>query len=232
MRIFKNCGEAINEIERDLFEIGVRVKVPTVQDKDVSGLDEYETKEMEGYSFMILDQADRNAMVINQKTCLLYWNQAEHKERVAVGPKINPGEAYKLREKVWNEFLHDGKFAYTYNERIRTQLHDIVGELGKNINTRQAIIEIHNNKIDLGSMGGKSRVPCSMFYQFLYREGKLDVIYNMRSSDFYTHFKNDIWQAMELRNHIAKEIDVKPGKFIMFVSSLHAFKKDFKDGIF
>ena len=54
----------------------------------------------------------------------------------------------------------------------------------------------------------------------------------MRSSDFYTHFRNDIWQAIELRNHVAKELGQKEGKFIMFVSSLHAFKKDFPKGIF
>ena len=231
MRIFKNCEEAINEIERDLFEIGVRVKVPTVQDKDVRGLDEYETKEMEGYSFMILDQSDKDEMVSNQKEDLLRWNRVEHLERISIS-HINPGEAYKLRSDVWNEFLHDGKFAYTYNERIRGQLNPIIAELKKNLNTRQALIEIHNNQIDLENVGGKSRICCSCFYQFLYREGKLDVIYTMRSSDFYTHFRNDIWQAIELRNHVAKELGQKEGKFIMFVSSLHAFKKDFPKGIF
>lgn len=231
MRIFKDCDEAINEIERDLYEIGVRVKVPTVQDKDVRGLEEYETKEMEGYSFMILDQSDRNWMVSNQKDDLLKWNKAEHLERIS-NKHINPGEAYRLRANVWNEFLHKGKFAYTYNERIRGQLIPIIDELRKNLNTRQALIEIHNNDIDLKNVGGKRRICCSCFYQFLFREGKLDVIYTMRSSDFYTHFRNDIWQAIELRNHISDKLGLSQGKFIMFVSSLHAFKKDFPKGIF
>lgn len=232
MRIYKNCSEAINEIERDLFEIGVRVMVNTVQDKDVSDdKDNYMTQEMQGYDFMILDQSDRDDMVRNQSEDLLEWNEAEHLERVSHEP-INPGVAYKLRNSVWNEFLHSGRFGYTYNERIREQLPQIIAELKKNINTRQAIIEIHNNMIDLDSLGGACRLPCSMYYQFMYREGKLDVIYNMRSSDFYTHFRNDIWQAMKLRDLVASELEVESGKFIMFVSSLHAFKKDFLPGIF
>ena len=91
MRIFKDCDEAINEIERDLYEIGVRVKVPTVQDKDVRGLEEYETKEMEGYSFMILDQSDRNRMVSTQKENLLEWNKAEHLERISNPDRFDSG---------------------------------------------------------------------------------------------------------------------------------------------
>lgn len=68
-----------------------------------------------------------------------------------------------------------------------------------------------------------------MFYQFMVRDGKLDVIYVMRSSDFATHFQNDIWLADELRRYIASQLNLPIGKFIMFVSSLHIYKKDWDE---
>ena len=35
MRIYKNCKEAIREIERDMFEMGIEVKGSSVQDKNI-----------------------------------------------------------------------------------------------------------------------------------------------------------------------------------------------------
>lgn len=226
MRIFKNCVEAINEIKRDLFEMGTKIKVSSMQDKDVSSDDNYLTKEIQGYDFIILNTSDKNFIVHNDS---LEWNTVEFSERIS-SEYINPGAAYLERINVWEEFLHNGKFAYTYNERIRTQLPIIIEELQKNPTTRQAIIEIHNNLLDIKSLGGKSRVPCSMFYQFMIRDDKLDVIYIMRSSDYFTHFRNDIWQAITLRDYIAETINIPQGKFIMFISSLHGYKKDFPKG--
>ena len=105
------------------------------------------------------------------------------------------------------------------------QIQDNIKELREHPETRQAIIQVHNRSIDQFEMG-KKRIPCSMFYQFLKRDGKLDIIYIMRSSDFATHFQNDIWLAMELQKYIASETKIPVGKFIMFVSSLHIYRKD------
>ena len=66
--------------------------------------------------------------------------------------------------------------------------------------TRQAILEMYNFTKDMGNWGGKARIPCTMHYQMVIREGKLDLIYVMRSSDFLTHFANDQILAMEMQN--------------------------------
>lgn len=247
MRIYSNCKEAISEIQRDLFEMGIEVHPQSMQNKIVANDESYMTKELQGYSFMILNDSDMNEMV---GECL-NWCQAEFKERIngwedpareiesgsAVGfeegtPTKNPGEAYKLRKEVWEEFLVDGKFCYTYNERMQKQIKADIEELRKNPDSRQVIIQFHNRDIDQDKMGGKSRVPCSMFYQLMIREGKLDIIYTMRSTDFFTHFKNDIWHAIRFRNFVAEQLNIPTGKFIMFASSLHAYKKDFPEGVY
>jgi thymidylate synthase len=54
----------------------------------------------------------------------------------------------------------------------------------------------------------------------------------MRSSDFDTHFKNDIWLADELRNYIAKKINIPLGIFHMNIGSLHRYRNYTKNHIF
>ena len=224
MRLFNNAKEAISEIERDLYEMGTVVKAGTMQDKLVAGDESYDTKEIQNYSFAILDDSDADEISSDLK-----WCNAEFEERVAnwdqlIGTyePINPGEAYKLRP-VWDEFLHDNKFAYSYNERMVWQIKAVMEELKKFPSTRQAIIEVHDRKIDQDRMGGGARIPCSMFYQFIIRDGKLEITYVMRSTDFFTHFKNDIWLACRLKNWMADKLGIPAGKFTMFATSLHAY---------
>ena len=226
-RIFANCLEAQKEIERDLYEMGTEVQPYSMQDRVVLNDDSYLTKELQGYSYSILNFDDVDEM----RGLNLSWCIADNIERYD-SHWINPGTAWKIREDTWDEFLHNGRFSYTYNERIRTQLQPVIEELRQHPATRQAIIEIHNNIIDLQNMGGERRIPCSMFYQFLLRENKLDIYYVMRSCDFITHWSYDVWHAINLLKSMAKQVEVSPGKFMHYITSLHAYKKDFPEGVF
>lgn len=232
MRIFTNCLEMLSEVHRDLFEMGIRVKPKTMQDKVIVGNAAFETIELSGYSFAIMDTSDIDAM-IQLRNLNLKWCYADLEERLSE-EEINPGTAYKLRPE-WSEFVHGTKFAYTYNERIRNQLRDTIDVLEFDNASRQAVISIYNGAIDSEKRGGISRVPCSMYYQFLIRGNKLDVIYTMRSSDFMTHFPYDIWMATQLQMRILEELNnrktinakkIQLGKVVFFSGSLHAYAKD------
>ncbi len=227
-RIYENMTEAVNEIERDIMEMGIAVHPNTMQNKVVKDDDNYSTMEVQNYTFTILDMTDKDIVVHD----CIDWCQEEIIERVDV-TSTNPGKAWKLRKEVWTEFLNeDGKFCYTYNERFNNcnQLFMIIEEFKKNPDTRQALL--HVNFPSDCILWQKKRIPCSVYYQFMIRRGKLDVIYNMRSSDFDTHFKNDIWLADELRNGIAKQVGVEPGLFHMNVGSLHRYKNYTKKHVF
>jgi len=245
MRIYQNMREAMNEIKRDLAEMGVVVRPHTMQNKDVRGNSDYDTFETQNYCYCILDMGDKDRLVPH-----LEWCKAEHAERVDPN-YMNPGKAWELRADVWKEFLRpikdmidapeykdDGRFwdhvppnveddymvfEYTYNERLQWQIAGIVEELKVNPDTRQAIIQVHNREVDASRMR-KFRIPCSMSYQFMIRGGKLDVIYYLRSSDYNTHLAHDLWLCDELRNHIAKEIGVPPGILFCNEGSLHVYK--------
>jgi len=222
MRIYTNCKEAITDIGRELKKCATEVHTATYQNKVIEDKPEFATKEIEAFAFTIIDQSDKDEM----PNVTLAWCESEFEERIS-RVNINPGEAYKLRPEVWNEFLVDGKFDYTYAGRMYAQIDANIEELKKHPASRQAIIQIHDRVVDQEKMG-KERIPCSMTYSFMIRDGKLDIIYYMRSTDFATHFQNDLWLAMELQQYIAEKVGVETGKFIFFANSLHIYKKDWE----
>lgn len=240
MRIYPNCKEAIGETERQLWEMGIEVRGYSMQDKKVQDDETFFTKELSPAEFQITNpQPDRNNFIQyfwgedpEKLSEALNWANQEFAERTSP-MHVNPGEAWIHRSSVWQEFLHDGKFGYSYNERFRPQLERVIKELEVHPSSRQAILEIHNNLLDIGSMGGISRIPCSMHYQILIRDEKVDLIYIMRSTDFLTHFGFDNWLAIRMQSYVAHKLKRKAGRYTFFTGSLHAYHKQMKErGIF
>ncbi len=231
MRIYKNCKEAASETKRELAEMGNDVKIETMQDKKVKDNPEFLTKELVGYSYMIIDPSNDKIELAKAfgKENEIDWAEAEIKERLDQ-KKANPGEAYKLR-KVWEEFVHGGKFSYSYGERIGDQVVKVIASLRENPGSRNAIVSMWDPNIDIERIGGKMRVPCTMYYQFLIRDGKLNMIYNIRSNDLFTHWCWDIWLAISLQEYVASRLGIEVGFFMQQIGSLHGYQKDMK-GIF
>ena len=230
MRIFSSCLEGIKEVERDLMEMGTRVKIETYQDvnvKDKPGLSE--TLELLAYSYEITNTSDKGELLKYMKANK-EWVLREFSERL--DPDfINPGKAWKLRREVWEPFLHDGKFSYSYNERIQPQIDKIIEELKIHPGSRQCVLPIFQPQ-DLDKFG-KERIPCCIMYQFLIRKNKLNLIYTMRSSDLLTHLVYDIYLAISLQEYVAEKLKIEVGNFYHFISSLHAYRKDLEiRGIF
>ena len=230
-----NWNEAYEEIKRDLAEMGINVYPKTMQDKNIEGNEDYATKELQNYCYTILNAKSSEVTNVIQP-----WADEEFEERIydpfkypleyeeIEGVYINPGEAYKLREDVWNEYMHDGKFAYTYNERIwfNNQITKIINRLKEDHDSRQLWLSIWNPWKDPNNLGGVSRVPCSLGYNFQYREGKLNIHYVMRSCDFNTHFPNDVYLAIRLLEWVAFKCNMEVGNFTHTMFSLHVYKKD------
>jgi thymidylate synthase len=254
MRIYIDVNEAFEEVKRDLMEMGIEVKPKSMQDKDIEGNTDYYTKELQNYSYSILAVKPEDVPRVTQP-----WADAEFEERVMdpIGLRnyyddeellskfginveksdekytINPGKAYKLRDEVWNEFLHDGEFGYTYNERINhfNQLNQIINRIKKDPGSRQLWLSLWDPSIDPAHIGGKVRVPCSLGYNFQVREGKLNIHYIMRSCDFATHFPNDVYLSMKLLQYIAEQTGYPVGSFTHTIFSLHVYNKDV-EGVF
>ena len=243
MRIYTNWDECYNEVLRDLAEMGIVVRPKTMQDKNVEGNPDYETKELQNYSYTLLDPKSQTITGVVQP-----WADAEFKERVTdpwdrdwegkrilfqVPNFINPGEAWKLRKEVWSEYMHNGKLAYTYNELLwnNDQLTKVMNRLKKDPDSRQLWISLWNPDKDPDFLGGVSRVPCSLGYGFQVREGKLNMHYVMRSCDFATHFCNDVYLAIKLLEWVSNMTGFPVGNFTHTMFSVHVYNKDIK-GVF
>lgn len=224
MRIYHDTKNVMREILRDIQERGVWVPIERMQDKQVDP-DKYATKEIVNYSFAIIDVSNLNKLSDDLR-CHREWCDAEFEERWSDDPQ-NPGDAWKIRKEVWTEYLqkNNGQFAYTYGQRFNRQKRHVISELKKHPTTRQAIISVFDILNDSHNIGS-DRIPCSIYYQFIFRDDKLHVIYNMRSCDYHLHFRNDIYLACKLLHRVSDAVGMKVGNFYMNIGSLHVYKID------
>jgi len=225
MRIYADCYELMSEIFREVWEMGHIVHPMSMQNKDVSQDDEYSTKEITNYNYCLTSLKNASYLFFSDQSSL-NWATSEFLERISPD-YCNPGHAWELRPHIWKEFLNeDGRFDYSYNNRMWLSRQSAIKELKRNPDSRQAIISVWDPQIDPPNLGGKRRVPCSIYYQILVRNGQVDIIYNQRSADVVTHFGNDVYLAWRLMDHIAEEIEYKPGFLYHNIGSLHAYKRD------
>ena len=185
----------------------------------------------------------------------LPWADDHFAERVG-GKPTNPGEAYKWWPHWMDDMatlsLVDGKFSHTYQERlwpserradedgvlgtyrrrgaygVAGNLYDVVKLLRKDPLTRQAYVPIWYPE-DTGATHG-ARVPCTIGYFFIQRNGKLHMRYHIRSCDFNRYFRDDIYMAVRLQLWMVGQLHhpVMPGNFLMDIDSLHVLGRDFE----
>lgn len=199
------------------------------------------------------------------------WAEHHFLERVG-GEPLNPGETYRewpwyqgnvethkgggqfshtYMERYWpkqagDPFVDDVDMAAEskYNRGLRYRygdLNDVVSLLTREPYTRQAVLPVWFPE-DTGAVHG-GRVPCSLTYHFMLREGKLHCAYTIRSCDLLRHFRDDVYltcrlvqwvldQVRESANRLSEvEIpstwdNVVPGELTMFIHSLHVFEGD------
>jgi thymidylate synthase len=223
-RLFTDFPEARNEIIRDLAELGTTVHTETMQDKDIKDDPEYATKELTNYIYTVLKPNYTEIEGVHEE-----WVAQEWEDRL-IG-ELNPGRAWKLRREVWDQFreIDDGKgysrFSYTYSDRMGGRHIDkLVDELLRHPNSRQLYLPVWSMTDE--ERRGNRRVPCSLGYWLVQREGAIHLTYMMRSCDIYTHYANDVALASMLLHYVAKQTDFKVGTFTHFVGSLHVYAKD------
>lgn len=230
MRIYSNSFELMSEMGRELNSYGQIVKPKTYQNKVIEGNEDFITKELICQQYCLTSLGDPVWLFVFSHS--KEWADAEFQERIDISDITNPGKAWELRKDLWEQFLVNGKFDYTYNERM-VILPYTIQLLKSDSDTRKAVLPIFNGNGEDDTLYyyGNKRIPCSMYYDFLIRQnGKgekvLHICYHQRSSDFAQHFGNDIYLAWRLMEYVAQEVGVKPGYLYHTIDSLHIYKKD------
>jgi thymidylate synthase len=222
----------MSEMGRELNSYGQTVKPKTYQNKNIEGNEDFVTKEIICQQYCLTSLQDPTWLFFYSRS--REWADAEFQERIDTSDIINPGKAWELRKDLWEQFLVNGKFDYTYNERIIHVIKPLIRLLKDDNDTRKAVLPIFDgdmDELDTNWYDGSRRIPCSMYYDFLIRQnGKgekvLHICYHQRSSDFVTHFGNDVYLAWRLMEYVAKEVGVKPGYLYHTIDSLHTYQKD------
>jgi len=177
-----------------------------------------------------------------RKECdpFLPWVDIHFEERVS-GLPLNPPPSHKLWLKGNEKFMSGKKFSHSYPERfwskkipghygIRFNIGDfdnLISLLKKESDTRQAYLPIWFPE-DIAAADDGERVPCTLGYHFIVRNGQLDLFYPMRSCDVLRHMHNDLYMANRLALHVIEKanLNCKIGDLHFHVTSLHCFKDD------
>jgi thymidylate synthase len=157
----------------------------------------------------------------------LPWAEEHFAERVS-GLPLNPPPSHARWLKDTDKSLKDGKFSHTYPERMHQNLFRVVELLKKDPYTRQAYLPIWDLEKDNSLSLNNERVPCTLGWHWILRNGQLHCYYPMRSCDALRHFHNDIYFASRLTLWLIEQtgIDAKPGLLTFHAVSFHCFTND------
>lgn len=251
-----------NTLGRELIQGAEPVDVGEWQSQDVSDKPEMVTRELMNVTFQL--DVPRNLSTwqgIIQPN--LPWAEDHFNERVS-GEPLNPppseqwwpfaqsgnkdhkeGEIFShtYPERMWPKFANvgnvrpNGREVYVPHNGIRFEygdLGDVVELLKAAPFTRQAFLPIWFPE-DTGNVM-KKRIPCSLGYHFVIRQGALHCVYYMRSCDFLRHFPDDIYMAGRLLHWVYTQIDqelyskfsppLTCGTLTAHLASLHIFEGD------
>lgn len=121
----------------------------------------------------------------------------------------------------------DATFHGNYGARAGNQLRSIYRKLKDDPSTRQAVMALWNPTYD--NIANKRDYPCTLGFQFLIRDDKLNVITTMRSNDVWWGLAYDLFQFSQLQLTLARALNTGVGHLIHQPGSLHIYEKDLEE---
>lgn len=249
--IYRVATEFIQETKESLLTDGYLVDNKFWQSRQTEDPRQQRMQEMTDVIGIFPVPSDVEELQVQVKPNLP-WAEDHFQERIS-GLPLNPGEQWAkwpyARSADTFRDPNTGMFSHTYMERYWcTQMmestenlqiglrfpygdfSDIIRALIKDPTTRQAYLPIWFPEDT--SVIGRERVPCSLGYHFLIRDGYLSCKYFLRSCDAIRHFQDDIYLTARLMQDVALKVSsglnyrIEPGYMTIFISSFHCFEGD------
>jgi len=228
MRIYSNMMDLFSETIREVFSRGQTSFDPTVQGVKVPK-EEYEMMELIGYAYKLTGWND-------MKEALTWWREKFKKNHISITTAkgwavdmlfpSNPDYWWRnVMDEYWNKFSIYGKvgrFEYTYGERISPYLNQLFTSIKRNPAGRGNFISVWYPT----DTGVTWRKPCTIGYQFIWREPKGYMLVYQRSCDLVNFFPLDISKAILFGDWVFRSCGLKLTHVVHFIGSLHAYKID------
>lgn len=264
-KIYPNFGIVVQDVSRQMRQYGQPVHTEKWQGFDIKDRPEAEMRELLNVMFQVHMPGEDLQTYRDQIEPNLPWADDHFEERVC-GEPLNPGVqwanwpwankadesrqfgpnkdkfSHTYMERYWPVKAGDGEMNFTnFGTRFSYgDLDDVVDQLWYEPHTRQAYLPIFFPE-DTGALHG-NRVPCTLGYHFIQRNGYLHIYYPIRSCDFYRHFRDDLYLTSRLLLWVLNRLrsmgpsphsqwdwnKVQPGLFTMWVGSLHCFINDYR----
>lgn len=148
--------------------------------------------------------------------------------------------------KIWNYFADEDApeiLNGAYGERLRAwigedkdidQFREVFDKLKKDPYSRQAVMIIFDPERDneIHSNGNYSKdIPCTNYFNFQIRDGKLNMYTVMRSNDLHKGTLYDIPNFIIFQHILAGWLDVEVGKYTHTAASFHVYESDVENFI-
>lgn len=124
----------------------------------------------------------------------------------------------------------DGRTIYgAYGPRMfamrgHDQIEAVLQLLRATPNSRRAVVQLFNAE-DIAGKKRRKEVPCTCSWQFLVRDGRLQMVSCMRSNDAYLGLSHDLFAFTMIQEIIARALNLKLGSYTHLVGSLHLYDK-------
>lgn len=254
-------GKSIHSVKAEMNQRFLSLTPVNIGEWQSQKTDEMPTRELQNVSICYALPESMTRLAV-ETDANIPWAEDHFQERVS-GEPLNPPPSsrwWPYAQADNAEHKKDEKFSHTYPERMWPKqagydeipeqglpkarfhrygirfgygdLEDVVQQLKKSPMTRQAYLPIWFPE-DTGAVHGE-RVPCTLGYHFLIRDGKLTITYYIRSCDFLRHFSDDVYMAGRLAQWMVERLneDSAPNEhyavweLVMHISSFHIFEGD------
>jgi thymidylate synthase len=135
----------------------------------------------------------------------------------------------------WKNYSEDNKriTGSCYGKRIfeadkngRNKWADIIDLLRNDIHSRRAVISLLDSEIHINA--SVSDISCTVSLQFLVRNGKIDLIVNMRSNDIIWGLPYDFFFFSYLQELMSFELNMPIGTYYHLAGSMHIYERHYE----
>lgn len=182
------------------------------------------TYELQNMSLTLLDPRDALPLGVGRKLNLAI-GAAE--ALCLIAGVADPALMARVQPR-FSSYMDGSSLHGAYGPRLRNQLHTIAPILFDDPSSRQAICSIWDPAYDQSVPTAPRDLPCTVFLQFLWRDGKLELHTHMRSNDVVMGVSYDFFQFTQLQLTMAELLGTEVGPYHHHATSLHLYARDVK----